>query len=391
MYIDVVGSQLYILEVIFLFLLPPIVFSLRGRPEVLTVAVLLAGWLLAQFVADMMVGTDGLVAARKLSSIGLFGVLVIGLAYFIDRPSRAVSGLTGLLMGQITSSALQPNQFVDVDVWKFGVGPAVTLLGALSLSPLYARGQRWIVVCGLLGLSWLNFALGFRSMGAICIMTLFLVGLRRLRPVGGLRILRFSLGFAVALATISWAYQEAALHGDFGSTAQAKMERQAGSLGPIPGGRKELFFTSTAIMDSPFVGRGSDPRLTLSEKLEIRSRVGALGYEWTPVDDATYLSDTTLPTHSALFGAWVTAGLAGLLPWLYIFRIFFRGAMGVSANYRPLYPVICLLALLGGWNVLFSPFGGPIRGLMAISVVVVAAAASPKRAPAVQGMDRTHG
>lgn len=108
--------------------------------------------------------------------------------------------------------------------------------------------------------------------------------------------------------------------------------------------------------------------MTLPEKARVQRRVMNLHYPWTPVDSSIYLSDSHLPTHSALFGAWVSAGILGVVPWLVIAGVTMRWFRRITpAAAGSLYPVLALLAVLQIWNMLFSPFGGSARGLMAVA------------------------
>ena len=68
-----------------------------------------------------------------------------------------------------------------------------------------------------------------------------------------------------------------------------------------------------------------------------------------------------IPTHSHFTGAWLEAGLLGLIFWLVVAwragGLLLRG----TDVYGAAGPVVAFLAILFLWDLLFSPFGGERR------------------------------
>jgi len=158
----------------------------------------------------------------------------------------------------------------------------------------------------------------------------------------------------VFAAVLSAAYGWAASGGLLGEDQQLRYERQAsGEWGVLIGGRTNLVGSVIAISDSPLIGHGSRPS---DEEYSERTRVvlEANGY------DVTYL-DTTASAilgHGALLGAWVAAGILGVLFWLVLLRVVAR-ALLVAHNLPPLIqPLVAFVGLQIGWDAAFSGFGG---------------------------------
>ena len=85
--------------------------------------------------------------------------------------------------------------------------------------------------------------------------------------------------------------------------------------------------------------------------------------------ESTALDDNVIPSHSYLFGAWVEAGVAGGLFWMYVLWL------GMAAVYRTLKktaeahtPLIMFTMVFLTWNVLFSPFGQEHRVVAALQI-----------------------
>jgi len=134
--------------------------------------------------------------------------------------------------------------------------------------------------------------------------------------------------------------------GEYGKYMEQMVDSERGFLGD----RDDLFRAWPFLKDHPVVGAGS-------------SALDRWGY----MEEAFFL-----PGHSALVGAWVQNGIAGLIFWLYALYLMFefmRKRMLFFANWFPflVYQWVILV-----WAILFSPFGGQ-RGLtcMALALCVI--------------------
>jgi len=217
----------------------------------------------------------------------------------------------------------------------------------------------------------LNAALGYRSLGLVCIATAVFLGLSKFlenRKIGRVHFWVASAATGIALLAALQGYQSAAAAGWFGSYQQDKTELQSeGEFGIFLGGRQELLASLPAIADSPILGHGSwakDPfyRLLMMERSK------ELGYR------NYYLTDLeAIPSHSFLFGAWVESGVVGALVWLWMIVQSF-GILRQSLTQKqkiPLMPFVVFSTFLLVWNILYSPFGAEHRVISAFSIAII--------------------
>ena len=124
-------------------------------------------------------------------------------------------------------------------------------------------------------------------------------------------------------------------------------------------GRAEVFVALEAIADNPILGYGSwapDPGGKynyLLYKLHGDSEKFDVKYDEN--------EDNFIPSHSVLFGAYLTAGLGGFLAMIYIFILFLKRVIKILSQpsfltYR-YSPIVLFFAFSGIWNFIFSPLG----------------------------------
>lgn len=280
-------------------------------------------------------------------------------------------------------------------LWWFVAGLAVEILAAnlLDLTPLttvswkadgygFALGLLLTLVCGYLpgllasvllaGFGLVSVALDFRSLGAIFVLVglvlMARVFVRRGAPFPVLR----TIALLVALPAMAVALQLT-----LAGTEDEYLERRLDSnLGRYIG----MVVAVHAIADSPLIGYGSwaaDKRYT-----KVVAREAVRGSTRTNHPDKT--GESLLP-HSQVLQAWVEGGLlAAIFFFVYaaaIVRAFFwlvhRHDLGRMT------PLLLILLVLGGWNLLASPILGKHRVLVMLVVGATALLMAERRfAPA---------
>jgi hypothetical protein len=360
-----VGGQLFLSEVVLLLALPFLLDDarLRGVSRVSRSALVLALlWLFGLIVTDLYRGSPFADYSRGWAKVAFLLINFAALSLLIDgRWRRVTLFAAGLALGEVLQFYFDPSTYAVGDPWKFGLGPPVTLMGALLAShpaiyrkPVLATGI--FVVLGVV-----NLKLGFRSLGGVCFLSGFLV-LLAARSAHLMRIDRRALRTFTALGAcvlvgfiVVEAYGYAAGHGLLGRQAQQKYDLQQSSLG-ILSGRPEIVVAARAIRDSPIIGHGSwakDPKYVAALQEELHRS----GYGLSTVPK----SQDLIPTHSHLFGAWVEAGILGALFWFWALAL----ATSVLPRLHRLadgrVALVAFLAVSFLWDVLFSPFGAERR------------------------------
>lgn len=356
--ITVVG-RLIVSEILFVAMLPWLWGARDQLPLPRWFVVLWAGWLLAQIVTDLVVGSVFQDFARGWASIFFTFTNFAAILVLVSTPRRARLFAVGLAVGGVLGYFFVPNLYAAGDPWKWAFALPVGLTLAVGLSGSFGGRHRLLTVSAFLAYGVANLLLGYRSLGGVSLLAAgyFILSATAggqqakskpsmLRAAGGLVFL------TAAVVGVLQLYDVAASQGLLGSTAQAKYLQQSGSLGVLLGGRSEVLASSQAIIDSPILGHGSwakDPKYAdlLAE------RRSSLGYEVgaTPSDIGL------IPAHSYLLGSWVWAGLMGGVFWVAIVGIAIWLLANLYSFRVDVAPLLVFSTMLLVWNIAFSPYG----------------------------------
>ena len=265
------GGRVFLSEILLLCILP-VLLAIRANwlfallPGQFILLSLL--WLTGQILTDIALDTPFLDWSRGWSKI-VFLLLNFTALYLLlsRRKTRLLIFAVGIAVGSIGKFYISPSIFAPDYPWKFGVGPALTLLMILSTQWRFFSRKPLLPEIILVVASGVNFFLGFRSLGAFCLVTaLYSFYHRRISskfapvaPAVHLRTMVAALFVAVmGVFIIGEIYGYVAGEGWLGEDAKQKYETQAsGRWGLLLGGRSELFASSEAILDSPILGHGS--------------------------------------------------------------------------------------------------------------------------------------
>jgi hypothetical protein len=379
--VQLIGN-LPLAELLFLPLMPLLIF-VQGRqmirPTMRPLLLLLGVWLVGQILTDIYRGTAFLSWARGDANIIFFGIDLMALIALLGRSeSRKVIFLFSYSVGHLLALKLQPLE--GEDNWKFGPGPAVTILVLLCSCYFYRRRNYFVVLLLLGSLSVVDLLENCRGFVLFLFITIALtvpiiperVGRLRLLPSGALgRVLVLTALALGAGGAALGAVELATLSGLLQHYQQEKNERQAQSPGGILiGGRPEILVSSRAVIDSPILGHGSkakDPKY-IEMLTDLQERYGIS--DTTP-DEAENRTEGVIPSHSFLLGTWVSAGVLGAVFWIYLILPAGRALIRVSLLSLPLAPVYAHMLLNFMWNIFFSPFAGIHRVLAAFAIVLV--------------------
>jgi len=372
------GGRLFLSEVVLLLALPFLLDNARRRgvsriaPGVVALGLL---WFLGLVLTDIYRGTPFEDYSRGWSKVAFILINFVALSLLIDGRWRRVSLFSvGLVLGQVLQFYITPNLNADSDPWKFGLGPPITLAGVLIASRLTIYHWPFVPVTILVALGLINFELGARGSGGVCLLSALALALA-LRTQRLVRLRRRALGAAAILTVIAVvglalveAYGYSARHGHLGERAQQKYVSSESDLGILLSGRPEILVATRAVRDSPLLGHGSwakDPKYAAALRDQL-FRAGSSRY-----DAFVFSPEGEIPAHSYLFGAWVEAGILGGMFWLWLLLV----ALSLISRLHRLevgrVVIVSFLTILFLWNVLFSPLGAEGRLSVAFVLVVV--------------------
>jgi hypothetical protein len=346
--------------------------GLRRLQQKQVIIVLALGllWLFAQVVTDLMRESPPEDYLRGWSKIALT-VTHFATLWLLFRSSLRRFTLYGfgICIGGILSCLINPTDFFTFAPWKFGYATPVTLGLVLLISYFPKRYGTFVSVTLLLGMSALNLYLNFRSLALVCLLSAIYSHFRTRMRVSRRKtsVLQISLILVIVILSIvgfQEIYMSAAENGWLGVDAQSKLRDQTGAAGILLGGRSEILASGQAIIDSPIIGHGSwakDPQYAAI----MDERKAELGYKKARGDDSDLI-----PTHSYIFGAWVEAGIAGAVFWLWILYLAVTMLLRTQGSATTLFQS-SFIAFLLCWNIVFSPYGAEQRFATTYFIVAI--------------------
>lgn len=366
MFIEVrLVGRLFLSEILLLCMLP-FLLMVRGRlllaPLPRKLLLLGLAWLLSQILTDAIRGTPFEDWSRGWSKIAFLLLNFSAVYLYLNgKEKRFFLFAVGIALGQILAYLLNPNIFAEAYPWKFGYGAAITLLVVLASQMRVLGGRKLSPSAIVMGVGILNFYMGHRSLGLICLLAGWFIWLKQSSRFG-LKKMRWSkvamlflLG-GVAISGISGLYGYGASEGWLGDEARERYSVQSsGDMGILLGARTEILASAQAIIDSPVIGHGSwakDPKYADI----LVSALGQHGYEIQEESESDLI-----PSHSYIMGAWVEAGFVGAIFWLWALMLTARVLIANQGANSALALLVAFVAFNLLWNIPFSPFGAEGR------------------------------
>lgn len=365
--INIIGV-LYAPEVIlllcFLFLFPKNYHLIKSQITPFIPLTLL--FLFSQVISDLYRVSLSEDYLRGWANIILFLINTITLFILLDNNKEKffIFGI-GIAIGLILSYLLSPNIYVQSGlVWKFGYGYAITFLIALLTTRSFFQNELFKSLIFLF-LGFINFYFGFRSLAGICLLVFIFSTLMKYKVVnrfmydkksGKSKIFGIFCFFLFASFLVNYTYTFLVTNSYLGYDETIKFQTQSGPLGVLIGGRQELLSSIYAIYQSPIIGYGSWAKSPFSDGL-LTDLLSQLGY-YTPA--VSYFGDR-IPTHSHIFGAWITAGIFGVFIWFWFLYKAIKSILINSLNKDNWNSFFYFVSILMIWHLFFNHFNGSAR------------------------------
>jgi hypothetical protein len=242
------------------------------------------------------------------------------------------------------------------DYWKFGLAYPVTVLVLLIIPYWFGF---WATVLAFLGLGVLHAVMDFRSFGGICVCLCFLLSLRALPKLTRKSIM--GVGGAAVLLLMPW-ISEKMFSNTGGRTDRSNVERSS-----------MLSAAWEGFLASPVIGNGSwfsnsnvmDNFLLIRAERE-RLGGGGMGFDNTAAEG--------LSIHSQMLVTLAEGGLVGGA-FFFCYGIFILWAIWFAlgdAAWDWTLPSRLFLLVNSFWDLWMSPFSGPVRINIALTVILIA-------------------
>ena len=323
--------------------------------------------LVGALISDMVRGSDFTNGLKGFSLI-FFTLINLNALYLITRMNKTLImyGFLGFAVSGLLSFFFQPNTYARSEVWKFGIGPSLTLILIIFLSTwkFYFRSITQAVVMA----SWslMSLFLGARSLALAVFMTSYFVFLDRKRfskrkeqSLHGLILV-----LVVSSLAFSSTYSILAEKGYLGQASKLKYQTQTSNGNLILNSRGEFLFAGRAILESPLIGHGSYGMMSPELRIDLSKFLSKfdVSFDVAPFN-RTY--GNRIPVHSMVLQWWLWFGILGLLFPLLLLRILFR-----TLRQRNLSPVGYFTVFSGIWSTIFSPYGEIFRILIPLTMLL---------------------
>jgi hypothetical protein len=355
--IQLANVTVTMLSVVCLLLVPGFLLMKHRGVDLVPLVLAALGWI--SFLASCLVNGVSVLWPNTVAPAA-FALYLVGLTVLTGRSVESVATvLAGIAAGTfvffLTAGIELTHTGNFLDLWKYGIAQAVTILILFGLTTARVRPLVQPVVLAFLGLASLG--LNFRSHALVCLLASATLFTHRFL---GSRIRRGWQFAGIIVTGLLFAYVMpiAARAGIFGTALQRKtIEQEATNLPMLLAGRTEPPMTITAIMERPLLGWGSAMKLTPEVYTQAEHLAVRMGFDPTfPFDLYWRLPPSEYSAmHSVLLGSWAEGGvLAVLLPaWLLVACV---GVVWNNTRFGRWAPLALTVALQGIWSLIYDPW-----------------------------------
>lgn len=314
-----------------------------------------ASALAAYVVSDFYRGSAPNDMMRGWGRMVFLAVNLVAMATLLGRDARNLLWFVGgLQLGEVAAAVVHGPLFGDW--WKFGVGIPVTF----TVLGLAGCAGAWVSAAVAAGLCLLNFAMDFRSVGALCMLVAAMLAVQAFpRRV---RLWLVPVGAMLALVAVAVVYQR----------SQATME--GGRAGRSDIDRSSMLQAAwEGFAESPFVGQGSwfsrskviDNYLYIRDAAAREARVGGFAGPNEETEGVALHSQILVAlAEGGLFGAAFFFAYGAGLIWALCDQVLGRAFDRWSA-------VRLFLLVLAFFHLFMSPFSGAHRVHIALAAGLV--------------------
>ena len=354
--------------------LAPAYLLISHRPaELVPVALAALGWL--GYIISCLAHDTSILAPNAIAPAA-FGLYLLGITVLAGRSvDRIATVLAGIALGTVFYHLMWGVPLTEtgnfLDVWKYGIAGAVTILVLFALVRLRVPPVWYPAALALI--AGASLVMNYRSHALICLVSAaILFSGRVLAPRIG-KVWQYVAVFASA-GVFAVVMPMIARAGWLGSALQAKIAHQDSARLPfLFAGRTEPPLSITAILEHPILGWGSAERLTPALYTAAEHFAIRFGYPPTlPFDLYWRVPPDYTAFHSILFGFWGEGGILALaLPvWLLcacVLLVWRSPLFGVWAA------LVVTVAVQGFWDLLYSPWTYNLPAVYACVALLFAA------------------
>lgn len=340
--------------------------AFKAVPDLKKINIAFLVLLISQIISDLVNDSTLDDSLRGCANIIMGSLVITFLSRYIWN---STSILITFLIGQILCLYFfQPNvderAAEDMAFFKFVIAPILNNVVLLITFYLIKSKRFSKLSVGIFVLSYGLFCivLDYRSNGMTVILTAIVyLNVNLLKRITIKKLAVYTVFFILLFQILYSFYVYEVLSNNIGNEHTrdqlVRTKNPYNMINLLISGRPETFVAIEAIADKPIFGHGSwapDPtgkyNLMLYKLIDAEDKY--IGY-WE------YSDHSIIPSHSVIFGTYLTAGIMGGAAMIYIMFLFIRRGLWLvtsSSNFMNSFLVIIIFFLFNGaWIFLFSP------------------------------------
>jgi len=352
-------------------------------PDVKIINIAYITLLFSQIVSDIVNGSTSEDFIRGWANIVMAIVVTNYLSTLLWRSNKSIIYyLTGAAIGVVFFGAeVEDFSLEKMGFFKFTLVPilnSVLLIVSCYLLKVVTK-KSFTIVFIFIAYGLFNIAFDSRSNGLIFLIVSFIIYKRKM--VGDVKmktVFPFLIGGLIVFQGLYSLYVYQVLQGNIGGKhSEEQFSMTSNPYNPINlllAGRSEVYVAIIAVIDKPIFGHGSwapDPG----------AKYTLLAYklhgEEDKLDNRLDMSNGKLiiPSHSVIFGIWMTSGIVGFIAFMRIVLLFYKRGFNLlkssSIQASSYYPIIVFFIVNSAWIFLFSPLPHIKQSLPIIIALII--------------------
>jgi len=360
------------------------------------------GWLYLLYAAFIAYFYHESEASSIINYLGLNALWLIGAVAFYVIVRREVLLVPWLLLALAIAFGLQALYFGSPlrggELGYEAGGGSAILYALLGLG---AFVQSWCKKSNVLGFLLLSFYVaiagtaalialhGLDRGGAVLVIMLAALALFLARGSAGLR--RWLSARPIQVAVVGVASAAVLVVGQYGLAQMGVLPRDVSDKiidqwnhrhGYLVAARPDSVSAFLVALDRPIFGYGTSSR----DPEALKRFAELVAYESMGAIDPYFdRAEGYVPLHSTMGGAWARVGLPGLLVWVAVAVVLWRGSLASLAIGGPLAMLSCGAAMIVLYGILFEPAADRYLFPLALACALHASPRRPVRAPVIAG------
>ena len=309
--------------------------------------------LIAQVVSDIYNNSS---VTTSLKGVSVLVFMMASVVFFIAQLTKNTKSIVFYFFGMSVIALFLPDYpYKSINHPQFFKVSIFPILIPLVLATSYYLYKKYHLTTYLFILiTFIAFMFDSRSTGLIFLISAVILYLYEIdfRPNPKKTLLSFFILTGIFYSMYAL-YVHNVISGNISGQSTQQILKLDNPFNPIEllqYGRVDTFVGIKAAMDKPMMGHGYMPIDHNRHYIEIKEKM---------LRKNINQQSALIPVHSVIIGAWVYAGIIGLVAiisiYSYLIILFYQ--IYLSRSFDRYMPILIFLVVMMTWNMLFSPYG----------------------------------